>query len=98
MGAQKHDAQEHDQMKPQGEKERFLDRQENVDRLLWGVTIVGVLALLVDFFFHRHTYHPMERLWGFYGIFGAVGIIVLVQLAKLLRKLVMRDEDYYESD
>jgi hypothetical protein len=43
-------------------------------------------------------YHPWEHLWGFYGIFGAVGIIVLVQAAKGLRKLVMRDEDYYESD
>ena len=85
-------------MKPEGEKERFLDRQENVDRLLWGFTILGVITLLVDFFFHRHTYHSWEHLWGFYGIFGALSIVVLVQLAKALRKLVMRDEDYYESD
>ena len=85
-------------MKPEGEKERFLDRQENVDRLLWGFTLLGVVALLVDFFYHRHNYHPWEDLWGFYGIFGALAIIVLVQLAKGLRKLVMRDEDYYESD
>jgi hypothetical protein len=35
---------------------------------------------------------------GFYGIFGAVGIVVLVQLAKVLRRLVIRKEDYYESD
>lgn len=84
--------------KPEGEKERFLDRQENVDRLLWGFTILGVITLLVDFFFHRHTYHSWEHLWGFYGIFGALSIVVLVQLAKALRKLVMRDEDYYESD
>jgi len=90
--------QEHDAMKAQGEKERFLDKQENVDRLLWGATVVGVLILLVDFFFHRHSYHPWERLWGFYGIFSVVAIVVLVQLAKVLRKLVMRDEDYYESD
>ena len=85
-------------MKPQGEKERFLDKQENVDRLLWGATVVGILILLVDFFFHRHIYHPWERLWGFYGIFGALAMLVLVQSAKWLRKLVMRDEDYYESD
>ena len=90
--------QEHGTMKPQGEKERFLDKQENVDRLLWGTTIVGVLLLLVDFFFHRHVYHPWENLWGFYGLFGAVAMLVLVQLAKWLRKLVMRNEDYYESD
>jgi hypothetical protein len=88
----------HESMKPQGEKERFLDRQENVDRLLWGVTIVGVLLLLVDVVYHRHIYHSWEHLWGFYGIFGTVSIIVLVQLAKGLRKLVMRDEDHYESD
>ena len=84
--------------KPEGEKERFLDRQKNVDRLLWGFTILGVITLLVDFFFHRHTDHPWQHLWGFYGIFGAISIVVLVQLAKALRKLVMRDEDYYESD
>ena len=85
-------------MKPEGEKERFLDRQQNVDRLLWGFTLLGLIALLVDFFFHRHTYHPLEHIWGFYGIFGALSIFALVQLAKVLRKLVMRDEDYYESD
>lgn len=85
-------------MKPDGEKERFLDRQKNVDGLLWGLTALGLAILSVDFFFHRHVYHPWERVWGFYGIFGAVGIVVLVQLAKGLRKMVMRDEDYYESD
>ncbi len=88
----------HGSMRPEGEAERFLDKKENVDRLLWGVTVVGVLLLLVDVFFHRHIYHPWEHLWGFYGIFGAVSIVVLVQLAKGLRALVMRDEDYYESD
>ncbi|MCJ7627406.1 MAG: hypothetical protein MUO50_03360 [Longimicrobiales bacterium] len=85
-------------MKPEGEKERFLDRRENVDRLLWGVTVLGVILLAVDLFFHRHIYHPWEHLLGFYGLFGAIGIVVLVQLSKVLRKLVMRDEDYYESD
>ena len=85
-------------MKPDGEKERFLDRRENVDRLLWGVTILGFILLAVDLFYHRHVYHPWGNLLGFYGIFGAVGIVVLVQLAKVLRRLVMRREDYYESD
>ena len=89
---------EHHSKIPEGEKERFLDRQENVDRLLWGTTVVGVLLILADFVYHKHVYHDWENLWGFYGIFGAVSIIVLVQLAKGLRKLVMRDEDYYESD
>ena len=85
-------------MKPEGEKERFLDRQENVDRLLWAFTVLGCAVLAVDFFFHRHAYLSWEHVWGFYGLFGGVGIVVLVQAAKGLRRLVMRDEDYYESD
>ncbi len=85
-------------MKASGERARFLDRQRNVDRLLWGATALGVIVILSDFFFHRHVYHPWENFRGFYGVFGAVGIVLLVQLAKALRRLVMRDEDYYESD
>jgi hypothetical protein len=85
-------------MKPDGKKDGFLDRQKNVDGLLWALTALGVAILAVDLFYHRHIYHPWERLWGFYGVFGAVGIVVLVQLAKVLRRMVMRDEDYYESD
>ena len=85
-------------MKPEGEKERFLDRPENVSRLLWGFTIVGLALLFVDLVYHLHVYHPWENLLGFHGLYGAVGIVVLVQFSKGLRKLVMRDEDYYESD
>lgn len=86
------------EMKPHGEKERFLDRQENVDRLLWGITVLGGILLLADLVYHRHIYHSWEHLPGFYGLFGAVSIILLVQAAKGLRKLVMRDEKYYERD
>ena len=90
--------QEHDVDMPQGERARFLDKQENVDRLLWGATVVGILILLVDFFFHRHSYHPWERLWGFYGIYGFIGVSLLVLAAKQLRKVVKRPEDYYDAD
>jgi hypothetical protein len=42
--------------------------------------------------------HSWEGLWGFYGLFGFIGIVVLILLAKQLRKLVMREEDYYDVD
>jgi drug/metabolite transporter (DMT)-like permease len=85
-------------MTPNPERERFLDKRRNVDGLLWGFTVLCALILLVDFFFHRHVYHPWEGNWGFYGIFGFIGIVLLVQAAKGLRRLMMRDEDYYESE
>ena len=57
-------------MKPDGEKERFLDRQENVDRLLGG-SLVCVLLVLVDLAGRVLPSsrlvgdHPWEHLLGF---------------------------------
>ena len=42
--------------------------------------------------------HPFEGLWGFYAIYGFVACVILVLLAKEMRKLLMRDEDYYDRD
>jgi len=33
--------------------------------------------------------------WGFYALYGFVACVLLVLLAKEMRKLVMRNEDYY---
>jgi hypothetical protein len=41
--------------------------------------------------------HPWEGFFGFYALYGFVACVLLVLLAKEMRKLVMRDEDYYEQ-
>ena len=45
-----------------------------------------------------HAESEIELYFGFYGIYGFVCCVFLVLAAKELRKLLMRDEDYYESD
>ncbi|WP_246814368.1 hypothetical protein [Ferrimonas balearica] len=62
-------------------------------KLFYGIC-VALLAL--DFVVHRHTEHPWETLLGFYPLYGFVGCVVLVLLAKVMRKVVMRPEDYYD--
>lgn len=47
--------------------------------------------------------HGIDRVdWlaftGSYGVYGFVGCVVLVLLGRLLRRLVMRREDYYGRD
>lgn len=83
---------------PAEEKTHIWDKPRNVKRLLW--TLYGICALLfvVDFFVHRHVEHPIERIWGFYAIYGWAAAITLVLLAKQMRKVVMRREDYYDAD
>lgn len=55
-----------------------------------------VLLFVADFFVDRKIHQPAERVPGFYAIYGFIGCVVLVLVAKQMRKVVMRDEDYYE--
>ena len=76
----------------------LFDNPDNVRRVLWALVAICGLLFAADFIYHRHIVHPWEELWGFYAIYGFVGCVVLVLVAKQMRKLLMRGEDYYERD
>lgn len=82
--------------RPPDEKEYWLDKPRNVTRFFWGVVTVCAGLFVADAFYHKHVELSAERIFGFYGIFGFVACVFLVLAAKELRKLVKRDEDYYE--
>ena len=67
-----------------------------VKRLLRVFFVISALLFLVDFFIDRKIHQPAERIPGFYALYGFVGCVVLVLVAKELRKVVMRPEDYYD--
>ncbi len=52
--------------------------------------------LLVDVFHHKHGHFEFEEWFGFYALYGFAAYMFIVNSAKLLRKLVKRDEDYYD--
>jgi len=60
--------------------------------------IVCAALLLVDFVVHRRIYHEWEGLWGFYAGYGFVACVLLVLVAKEMRKVLMRREDYYDDE
>mgnify|MGYP001819781736 CR=1 FL=1 len=81
-----------------GEPKRHLfDDPRNRRRLVRGLMLAGAVLLGLDAILHRHIQHPWDTLFGFYALYGFVACVLLVLLAKELRKLVMRDEDYYED-
>ena len=80
------------------QKSHLFDNPRNVSRLLNGFYVVCIVLLVLDFILHRHTAHAWEQLTGFYSIFGFVACVTLVLIAKQMRKLVKRDEDYYDAD
>ncbi len=79
------------------EKKHVFDNPKNVKRVIWGLVIACAVVLAADFFVPRYVDHPWEAVFGFYGIYGFIACVVLVVVAKEMRKIVMRKEDYYDN-
>jgi hypothetical protein len=76
----------------------LFDSPRNVRRVVRGLLIACALLIGLDLVVHRHVEHGWEGLFGFYALYGFVACVLLVLLAKEMRKLVMRDEGYYERE
>jgi len=81
--------------RPQG-KRYWLDEPRNVQRVFWALCAICALLALADFFYHKHPHFEVEEIPVFYGLYGFVCFVFIVFAGWLLRKLVMRDEDYYD--
>ncbi len=87
-------------------KQFLFDDPKNVKRLLrvfFGVCIALFLVDIVDFALratHAGHFRHVERSWegwpGFYAIYGFVACVLLVVITKQMRKVLMREEDYYD--
>ena len=77
-------------------KKYWLDRSENVTKLYRGLWGVGIALVALDLFLHKHEEFDFAAWFGFYGVFGFFACVLLVLVAKNLRGVLMRSEDYYE--
>ena len=68
----------------------------NATNLFRALCVVAAILFLADLGYHKHPYSSWEKLLGAYGLFGLFGSAVLLLAAGLLRKLVMREDDYYD--
>ena len=78
-------------------REYWLDKQSNVNKLIIGVCTVCALLLIADFFYEKHPLVFVERWFGFYCFYGFIICCGIVFGGKLLRKLVMRKENFYDE-
>ncbi len=79
------------------EKVSFFDNPKNIKIMMIVFYVLCALLVLLDFVVHRHIYLDFEKIPTFYALYGFVACVVLVVLAKLMRKVVMRDENYYRD-
>lgn len=81
----------------QKSERHMFDDPKNVRRVIHILYGLCALSLLGDVLVHRHVEHPWEGLFGFYCIYGFGACVLLVLVAKEMRKVLMRGEDYYDD-
>lgn len=84
-------------MSDKDQKSYLFDKPENVKRLLNGFYAICILLVIADFIIYRHTTMEWENIPAFYAIYGFVACVLLVVVAKKMRTIVMRKEDYYDE-
>jgi len=75
----------------------FTDRPGAVKRFFWSFyALCGILLVVEPLVPASGHPHPWEESFGFYMIAGFVSFWFLVLVAKLMRRVLIRPEDYYQ--
>ena len=77
-------------------KRRPIDSRR-VDGIVYGLYALCALLFLADLIHSRHTHYNVEGWPGFYSVFGFVSCVALVLVARGLRRVLKREEDFYDS-
>ena len=80
------------------EENWWLDNPANVRLIVLALAIICVLLFLADFFYHKHGHFDFEQWPGFYAWYGFLSYCTIVLTAKQIRKLIGRDESFYEKE
>jgi len=79
-------------------KAGWADRPEIQQRIRYVLYIICGLLVIADLLASRYTYLPVEDIPAFYAFYGFAALVGVVMLAKILRQLVGRGEDYYRKN
>jgi len=78
------------------EPTHWLDKPSSVAAILRLLYVACAGLLVADLVIAKHGPFAIEHWLGFYAVFGFLAYVAIVMSAKLLRRLVMRAEDYYD--
>jgi hypothetical protein len=78
------------------EQPGWFDEPGNVNKVIWTLVGLCVASVAADFFYQKHAHYGFQEIIGFDAVYGFVSCVLLVLAAKQLRKVLMRDEDYYD--
>jgi hypothetical protein len=71
--------------------------EDRLRLLIRCLVLVAFGFVVADFFYEKHAEYAFQHWPGFDAAFGFVACVSLVLAAKQLRRLLMRDEGYYDD-
>lgn len=74
-----------------------LDDPRNGVRIVWALVVICAVLLVIDWFVPKHGPFAIEHWLGFYGTLGFIACVGFVLIAKQMRRILMRPEDYYDD-
>jgi hypothetical protein len=74
----------------------WLDNPANVERIVRALYLICAVLVVADIFVPKHGPFAIEHIFGFYAWFGFLACVGLVLAAKVMRRVLMRPEDYYD--
>jgi hypothetical protein len=85
-----------------GKETQWLDKSKNINKIWWALLCVTLVLCIADFFYHKHTaFKPgtlgaeIDQFWASYAVIAFLISVGIVLIAKFLRKILMRSDDYY---
>ena len=75
---------------------RWLDKPGSVDLLIKILIAACVVSVMADFFYDKHGEFHFQEFTGFDALYGFIAYVGLIHVAKGVRVLLMRNEDYYD--
>jgi hypothetical protein len=79
--------------KPSG----FFYREEVITWILRIFYACCIILASLDFLIDRHTERSFEKFPTFYALYGLIACVILVFIAKWMRILLIRDENFYDE-
>lgn len=89
------DDHENESFSPLAKRFLWADSSSAVERVIFWLSVLCVLLFVADFIYHRHSYAPGEGTPGFYAFVGFIAFTVIVLGATQLRRVILRNENYY---
>jgi hypothetical protein len=74
----------------------WLDRPSSIRLIIRVLMVACALSVVADFFYHKHGDYHFQEWIAFDAAFGFLAYVGLITAAKGVRRLLMRDEDYYD--